>query len=66
MIRYDWSSLCPIKKNKKKIALGGFGLGVDGVLCPLNRKSRLHEQIISQLCGRTDGLCKGLDWFHLS
>ena len=62
MIRYDWSSLCPIKKNKKKkIALGGFG-----VLCPLNRKPRLHEQIISQLCGRTDGLCKGLDWFHLS
>ena len=29
------------KKEKKKISLGGFGLGVDGVLCPLNRKPRI-------------------------
>lgn len=34
------SKMCPIKK-KKKMSLGDFDLGVESVLCPLNRKPRI-------------------------
>lgn len=45
MIISDWSKMYLIfflkSKKKKKIFLGAFGLRVEGVLCPLNRKSRI-------------------------
>lgn len=40
----DWSKMYLIfflKRKKKNIFLGELGLRVEGVLCPLNRKSRI-------------------------